>query len=73
MTDIDTGKGIDIIFERGHLLEEVTPDGIANSRYNCNGQLIEAENTHCKPRCKYGAVGSCIAKTLTGGEVLNFV
>ncbi|WP_444923241.1 RHS repeat-associated core domain-containing protein [Microbulbifer sp. DLAB2-AF] len=64
VTDTDSGKGIDTIFERdpfGRLLEEVSPDGITNFRYNRSGQLIEAENTHCKLRWEYDANGRVVA------------
>ncbi|WP_253869117.1 hypothetical protein [Microbulbifer sp. THAF38] len=64
VTDTDTGKGIDTIFERdpfGRLLEEVTPDGITNFRYNRSGQLIEAENAHRKLRWEYDANGRVVA------------
>ncbi|USD20645.1 DUF6531 domain-containing protein [Microbulbifer variabilis] len=64
VTDSDSGKGIDTIFERdpfGRLLEEVTPDGITNFRYNRSGQLIEAENTHRKLRWEYDANGRVVA------------
>ncbi|WP_444942008.1 RHS repeat-associated core domain-containing protein [Microbulbifer sp. ZKSA004] len=60
VTDTDSGKGIDTIFERdpfGRLLEEVTPDGNTNFRYNRSGQLIEAENAHRKLRWEYDANG----------------
>ncbi|MCO1335790.1 DUF6531 domain-containing protein [Microbulbifer sp. OS29] len=60
VTDTESGKGIDTLFERdpfGRLLEEITPDGITNFRYNRSGQLIEAENTHRKLRWEYDANG----------------
>ncbi|WP_444943654.1 RHS repeat-associated core domain-containing protein [Microbulbifer sp. ZKSA006] len=64
VTDPDTGKGIDTIFERdpfGRMLEEVTPDGITNFRYNRSGQLIEAENSQRKLRWEYDANGRVTA------------
>ncbi|WP_238152046.1 RHS repeat-associated core domain-containing protein [Microbulbifer sp. A4B17] len=64
VTDADSGKGIDTIFERdpfGRLLEEVTPDGATNFRYNRSGQLIEAENAHRKLRWEYDANGRVTA------------
>ncbi|WP_444930190.1 RHS repeat-associated core domain-containing protein [Microbulbifer sp. SSSA002] len=64
ITDTETGKGIDTIFERdpfGRMLEEVTPDGITNFRYNRSGQLIEAENSQRKLRWEYDANGRVTA------------
>ncbi|BBM02228.1 RHS repeat-associated core domain-containing protein [Microbulbifer sp. GL-2] len=64
VTDTESGKGVDTIFERdpfGRLLEEVTPDGITNFRYNRSGQLIEAENSHRKLRWEYDANGRVTA------------
>ncbi|MFA0809928.1 RHS repeat-associated core domain-containing protein [Microbulbifer epialgicus] len=63
VTDPETGKGINTIFERdpfGRLIEEITPDGITNFRYNRSGQLIEAENAHRKLRWEYDANGRLI-------------
>ncbi|WP_299941937.1 RHS repeat-associated core domain-containing protein [uncultured Microbulbifer sp.] len=64
VTDTDSGKGIDTIFERdpfGRLLEETTPDGITSFRYNRSGQLIKAQNTHRKLRWEYDASGRVTA------------
>lgn len=64
VTDADTGKGIDTVFERdafGRLLEEVTPDGVTSFRYNRAGQMIEAENAQRKLRWEYDACGRVTA------------
>ncbi|WP_226865071.1 RHS repeat-associated core domain-containing protein [Microbulbifer taiwanensis] len=64
VTDADTGKGVDTVFERdafGRLLEEVTPDGVTSFRYNRAGQMVEAENAHRKLRWEYDACGRVTA------------
>ncbi|WP_346839621.1 polymorphic toxin type 46 domain-containing protein [Microbulbifer sp. SAOS-129_SWC] len=64
VTDPDSGKGIDTAFERdgfGRLLEEVTPDGATQFRYNRSGQLVEAENAQRKLRWEYDACGRVTA------------
>ncbi|WP_250463089.1 DUF6531 domain-containing protein, partial [Microbulbifer litoralis] len=72
VTDPDSGRGIDTVFERdpfGRLLQETTPDGVTSFRYNRAGQLLEAENAHRKLRWEYDAGGRVIGDWQGGAEM----
>ncbi|MFV8783264.1 RHS repeat-associated core domain-containing protein [Microbulbifer sp. SA54] len=72
VTDIESGKGIDTLFERdafGRLLQETTPDGVTSFRYNRMGQMTEAENAHRKLRWEYDACGRVIGDWQDNAEI----
>ncbi|WP_226667005.1 RHS repeat-associated core domain-containing protein [Microbulbifer aggregans] len=72
VTDSESGKGIDTLFERdafGRLLQETTPDGVTSFRYNRIGQVTEAENAHRKLRWEYDACGRVIGDWQDNAEI----
>ena len=74
VTDVVSGKGVDILYERdafGRLLEEITPDGTTSYRYNRIGQMTEAENAHRKLRWNYDASGRLIGDWQDNAEILH--
>ncbi|WHI46316.1 DUF6531 domain-containing protein [Microbulbifer sp. VAAF005] len=62
---IQGDEEIDVHFERdrlGRLLKESSKEGISKFRYDCTGNLISAENRHCKLRWEYDNDSRVIAE-----------